>query len=267
MATKPTMQYREEDEVLNSIPASGREVATSSPSTQPKPAANSGAQPPAPPAATLVSADDDFDPAQYNGFLAKLKVPQGTMARFAILGPVAQGFRHYHEQSKQYIVCLSKREKAMIVEPSACCEHLGDAKYARAALVWHYALANPKDGKLATLESAAHGAVIAVVVPGASWGSIRNAVPDGGKLTDFDVKAWPRSNGFGLEFAVQAQSQAAWKRLPADIQHRILAESERLKTHLASRLGKTLTLAQIKALVSLPEREDEDLDGMMSAVE
>lgn len=270
MATKPVMQFCEDDVVLNSIPAVSAQAVSPAAAPAPiqsKPAANGGGQPPAPPADALASADEDFDPAQYSGFLGKLKVPLGTVARLAVLGPVARGFRHYHEQSKQYILCASKRDKAILIDRAACCEHLGDAKFAVAALAWHYTLASPKDGKLTTLESAAHGSVAALVVPAAGWGSIKNGVPEGGKLTDFDVKAWPRSNGFGLEFGVQASSQAAWKRLPADVQRRILAEAERLKSHLASRIGKTLTPAQIKALVSLPARDEENFDDVMSAIE
>jgi hypothetical protein len=208
---------------------------------------------------TLSDADAEFDASMYSNNLLKLKVPTGTVARFAILGPVADGFRHYAPDSKSYYACISKRDgkRPAIVEQAECCKLWDEAKFYRSALILHYTGADPKTGKLNGNNS---WQIEALVVAGAGWGQIKNVAPEGVKLGDLDYKATPRTNGFGLEFSVQANA-AAWKKSSTEIQAQVVAEAERLKGQLPVKLGKVLTPVQIKA-IAVQARNGGDLDTL-----
>lgn len=194
----------------------------------------------------LSDADAEFDASMYSNNLPKLKVPPGTVARIAILGPVADGFRHYAPDSKTYYACVSKRDgkRPAVVEQAECCKLWGDAKFYRSALILHYTGADPKTGKL---NGNGSWQIEALVVAGTGWGQIKNVAPEGVKLGDIDYKAMPRTNGFGLEFSVQANA-AAWKSLSPETQALVMAEADRLKGQLPAKLGKVLTPIQIKAI-------------------
>jgi hypothetical protein len=213
---------------------------------------------PAPATTVLLDADEEFDASVYSNNLPKLKVPTGAVARFAILGPVADGFRHYAPDSKTYYACISKRDgkRPAITEKAPCCELWDEAKYYRSALILHYTGADPKTGKL----SGNSWQLAALVVAGAGWGQIKNMVPEGMKVVDLDFKAMPRTNGFGLEFSVQANA-AAWKKSSPETQAQIAAEAERLKSQLTAKLGKVLTPQQLKAIAG-QARSGGDLDGL-----
>lgn len=195
----------------------------------------------------------------YSNTLPKLKVPTGTVARFAILGPVADGFRHYAEDSKTYYACISKRDgkRPAVVEQAECCKLWGEAKFYRSALILHYTGADPKSGKLLGNSS---WQLAALVVAGAGWGQIKNVAPEGVKVVDLDYKATPRTNGFGLEFSVQANA-AAWKKSAQEIQAQVMAEAERLKGQLPAKLGKVLNPQQLKAIAG-QARSGGDLDSL-----
>lgn len=211
---------------------------------------------PVPAPTVLLDADEEFDASVYSNNLPKLKVPTGAVARFAVLGPVAEGFRHYAPDSKTYYACISKRDgkRPAITEKAPCCELWDEAKYCRAALILHYTGADPKTGKL----NSPSWQLAALVVAGPGWGQIKNMVPEGMKVVDLDFKAMPRTNGFGLEFAVQANA-AAWKKSSPELQAQVNAEAERLKAQLPAKLGKVLTPLQIKAMAG-QARIAADLD-------
>ena len=213
---------------------------------------------------SLSDADAEFDASMYSNNLPKLKVPTGTVARFAILGPVADGYRHYAEDSKTYYACISKRDvkRPAVVEHAECCKLWGDAKFYRSALILHYTGADPKTGKLNGNSS---WQIETLVVAGAGWGQIKNVAPEGVKVGDLDYKATPRTNGFGLEFSVQANA-AAWKNSSPEIQAQVMAEAERLKGQLPAKLGKVLTPFQIKTIAA-QTRSGGDLDALAEALE
>jgi hypothetical protein len=241
--------------------AAGQAAQTAVPSTASAPTATGGPAEPTLVAAptTLSDADADFDASIYSNNLSKLKVPTGTVARFAILGPVADGFRHYAPDSKTYYACISKRDgkRPAIVEQAECCKLWGEAKFYRSALILHYTGADPKTGKLNGNSS---WQLEALVVAGAGWGQIKNVAPEGVKLGDLDYKATPRTSGFGLEFSVQANA-AAWKKSSPEIQAQIVAEVERLKCQLPVKLGKVLIPVQIKAIAG-QARSGGDLEAL-----
>ena len=206
----------------------------------------------------LSDADAEFDASIYSNSLPKLKVPTGAVARFAILGPVADGFRHYAPDSKTYYACISKRDgkRPAVVEQAECCKQWDEAKFYRSALILHYTGSDPKTGKLVgnswQLE--------ALVVSGLGWGQIKNMVPEGVKVGDLDFKAIPRTNGFGLDFSIQANA-AAWKKSSPETQAQVMAEGERLKGQLPAKLGKVLTPFQIKAIAG-QARSGGDLEAL-----
>jgi hypothetical protein len=159
-------------------------VATAPQATPTSPQSTETAAPvaatPVPAPTVLLDADEEFDASVYSNSLPKLKVPTGTVARFAILGPVAEGFRHYDPQTKSYYLCISKRDgkRPVIVEKAECCKVWDEAKYCRAALILHYTGADPKTGKL----SGNSWQVSALVVAGPGWGQIKGVVPEGAKV-------------------------------------------------------------------------------------
>jgi hypothetical protein len=216
------------------------------------------AAPPVPAPTVLLDADEDFDASAYSNSLPKLKVADGTVARFAVLGPVAEGFRHYNDETKTYYRCISKRggKRPAITEKAQCCDLCDEAKYYRSALVLHYTDADPKSGKL----KGDGWQLAALVVSGAGWGQLKNMVPEGVKTADVDFKAMPRTNGFGLEFAFQA-SPAAWKKASPEFQAQVMTEAERLKVQLEAKLGKVLTPLQLKAIAG-QTRDSDDLDSL-----
>ncbi len=234
-------------------------LASASPET-----AALAAPPPAAAPTVLSDADAEFDASMYSNNLPKLKVPTGTVARFAILGPVADGFRHYAPDSKTYYACISKRDgkRPAVVEQAECCKLWGEAKFYRSALILHYTGADPKTGKLNGNSS---WQLEALVVAGAGWGQIKNVAPEAVKVGDLDYKATPRTNGFGLEFSVQANA-AAWKASSPETQALVMAEAERLKGQLPAKLGKVLTPAQIKAIAGQP-RSGGDLDALAEVLD
>jgi hypothetical protein len=210
----------------------------------------------------LSDADAEFDASMYSNNLTKLKVPTGTMARFAILGPVADGFRHYAADTKTYYACISKRDgkRPAVVEQAECCKLWPEVKFYRSVLILHYTGADPKTGKLAGNS----WQVEALVVSGLGWGQIKDVVPEGVKVVDLDFKAIPRANGFGLDFSIQAHA-AAWKKSSPETQAQVMAEAERLKGQLAAKLGKVLTPLQIKAMGG-QMRTEGDLDRLAEAL-
>jgi hypothetical protein len=248
--------------------AAAAQAAQAAMPSKPASASTETAAPATPPtvaAPTVLSdADAEFDASMYSNNLPKLKVPTSTVARFAILGPVADGFRHYAPDSKTYYACISKRDgkRPAVVEQAECCKLWGEAKFYRSALVLHYTGADPKSGKLNANSS---WQLEALVVAGAGWGQIKNVAPEGVKLGDLDYKATPRTNGFGLEFSVQANA-AAWKSSPPEIQAQVMAEAERLKGQLPAKLGKVLTPLQIKAIAG-QARSGGDLDALAEVLD
>jgi len=62
------------------------------------------------------SCDDEFDASTVSTALPKVKVTSGQVCRVALLGPVVSGFRHFHEGTKSYIICLSERDPAHLAQ-------------------------------------------------------------------------------------------------------------------------------------------------------
>jgi hypothetical protein len=213
--------------------------------------------------AVLSDADAEFDASLYSTNLPKLKVSTGMVVRFAILGPVADGFRHYAADTKSYYACISKRDgkRPAVIEQAECCKLWGEAKFYRSALILHYTGADPKTGNL----TGNSWQVEALVVSGLGWGQIKEVVPEGVKVGDLDFKAKPRTNGFGLDFSIKAHA-AAWKNSSPETQAQVMAEAERLTGQLPAKLGKVFTPAQLKALGGQVKSGD-DLDRLAEGLD
>jgi len=88
--------------------------------------------------------------------------------------------------------------------------------------------------------------IAAIVVPGPGWSALKNIIPEGGKLTDVDVKMSARASGFGNDFNLQSAQEAYLKDAATAAKVKQLAEP--LVKHLAEKLGKKLNDLQIRAL-------------------
>jgi len=88
--------------------------------------------------------------------------------------------------------------------------------------------------------------IAVIVVPGPGWSALKNIIPEGGKLTDVDVKLSARASGFGNDFNLQSAQEAYLKDAATAAKVKQLAEP--LVKHLAEKLGKKLNDLQIRAL-------------------
>jgi hypothetical protein len=210
------------------------------------------------------SCDDEFDASTVSTALPKVKVTAGQVCRVALLGPVSSGFRHFHEGTKSYIICNSERDPAhlaQITKIASCCQSLPESKWARAALVIQYLGVDATSGKIIQ----PGWRIAAVVIPGPGWSALKNIIPEGGKLTDVDVKMSARTSGFGNDFNLQT-AQAAYLKDEATAA-KVQKLAAPLVKHLAEKLGKKLSDLQIRALsasegASTPGDLD-DLDGIV----
>jgi hypothetical protein len=196
--------------------------------------------------------------------LPKVKVTSGQVCRVALLGPVVSGFRHFHEGTKSYIVCLSERDPnhvAQITKTASCCQSLPEPKWARVALVIQYLGVDAVSGKIVQPGYR----LAAIVVPGPGWSALKNCIPEGGKLTDVDIKMSTRASGFGNDFNLQT-AQAAYLKNP-EVVAKVKQLAEPLVKHLAEKLGKKMSDLQLRAIIagggaSTPGDLD-DLEGIV----
>jgi hypothetical protein len=209
--------------------------------------------------ASIGDADDDFDSTSVSTALAKVKVTPGQVARVALLGPVASGFRHFHEPTKSYIQCTSERDPnhpARIIKQGNCCLSLQEAKWARVALVVQYLGVDAASGKI----TAPGWRIASIVVPGPGWAALKNIVPEGSKLTAIDIKVSARTNGFGNDFNLQSTEAAYLKS--AETVAKVNAAAEPLIPHLSEKLGKRFTDMQLKAVINSGKPASDELDDL-----
>lgn len=209
---------------------------------------------------TTQDANDDFDPSSVSTVLPRLKVTEGNVVRFALIGPVESGFRHYHEASRSYIRCLSERDPQQpttIIKQGVCCELLGsDAKWARSVLVVSYTGIDNVTGKI----TSPGWRIASIVVPGPGWQQLKNAVPEGSKVTALDFKMATRANGMGYDYFLQSL-EAAYLKNP-ETAAKVHAAAQPFVQHLGAKIGKSLSPIQVKALVGAARSVNESLDDL-----
>jgi len=246
-------KFIETEEDLPVAPSSQAAAAAAVAPAPVQPATQTVAKPVVKPEAVVSeSCDDEFDASSVSTALPKVKVTSGQVCRVALLGPVVSGFRHFHEGTKSYIICNSERDPdhvAQILKQGSCCQSLPEAKWCRAALVVQYLGVDAVSGK--------------IVQPG--WSALKNCIPEGGKLTDVDIKMSARASGFGNDFNLQT-AQAAYLKNP-EVVAKVKQLAEPRVKHLAEKLGKKMSDLQLRAFIagggaSTPGDLD-DLEGIV----
>jgi hypothetical protein len=216
--------------------------------------------------ATVPDADDvDFDDAEYlkdTDFIGVIKIVRGEFARFAW----APGFKLKHGKVHYFtgvgsVRCASTEEKK-----APCCAK-GAPKDKFIGLAFSYSNIDKKSGKFASPETKPEIEVKAVRLSRANYKDIVSGLEEDQKPVDVDFKFFhDPSRSFGYRFAKIANTPR-WHM----VREQALALLEPYKTpegqaKLASRLGKTLTAAELAGLAAGGDIDEdpslEDVESM-----
>lgn len=201
-----------------------------------------------------------------SGGLDRLRPEKGKAVRFAIIPWIKpkKALTHFIDKKGTYR-CLATED-----ESGYCCKKLAeDGSVTVVALVLHYTNAPSKDGKYRKDEQGR--------VPPIEWGikyvqlgktnfrDISELPPEGSNVTDIDiVMAHKGENGIGYKFTLGATA-ARWRQNPDLVQEvREACEKFLDGKKLASKLGKKVTLAEMKAVLATltAGAEDQSLDDV-----
>lgn len=206
-------------------------------------------------------ADDvDFDDEEYlksEDFLPVVKILRDEVARVAL----APGFKLKHAKIHYYEGTGSVRCLSTETYKAPCCAK-GAAKDRFVALVFAYSNINKKSGKFATPETKPDIEVKCLRLSRANYKDINAVLEEDQKPDAVDLKFYhDPSRSFGYRFGKIANTPR-WHM----IREQALALLEPYKGEegakkLASRLGKTLTVPELNALLagkSVGEFDDSD---------
>lgn len=221
---------------------------------------------------TVVAADEDEDIGwgdekimSRSGGLDRLRPEKGKAVRFAIIPWIKpkKALTHFIDKKGTYR-CLATEE-----EPGICCRKLAeDGQVTIVALVVHYTNAPSKDGKYRKDEQgrvpAIEWAIEFVQLGQTNYRDISELPPEGQAVTDIDIIMTHKDSGIGYKFTL-GSTAARWRQNPALVQEvREACEKFMDGKKLSSKLGKKVTLAEMKAVLStlVAGAEDQSLDDV-----
>jgi hypothetical protein len=178
-------------------------------------------------------------------YLPALKILRGEVGRFAF----APGFKLKHRKIHFFegtgsICCLSTKEKKAV-----CCSTGNPAKDRFVGLIIAYDNCDKKSGKFATNETKPVVAIKAIRLSRANYQDLNSIPEEDQSIHDLDLKMYhDPSRSFGYRFG-RVSSTPRWKMLPA-AEITALLEPFKDGVKLTSRLGKMLTEAELKAVVT-----------------
>jgi hypothetical protein len=178
-------------------------------------------------------------------YLPALKILRGEIGRFAF----APDYKLKHSRIHYFegvgsVRCLSTKEKKAV-----CCSTGNNPKSRFVGLIFSYENTDKKTGKFASNDTKPVVTVKAVRLSRSNYQDLNSIPEENQDIHDLDLKMFhDPSRSFGYRFG-RVSSMPRWKMLP-EAEINALLEPYRDGTKLASRLGKVMTPAELKAIVT-----------------